>query len=69
MNRRLMALTLALGASLALSTSTLAAGGGQPPVDGASLARKVNEYEGQHRKVNEYEGQHRLVYEYEGQHR
>lgn len=33
-----------------------------------TLARKVNEYEGQHRKVNEYEGQHRKVNEYEGQH-
>lgn len=33
-----------------------------------SVERKVNEYEGQHRKVNEYEGQHRKVNEYEGQH-
>jgi hypothetical protein len=32
------------------------------------LARKVNEYEGQHLKVNEYEGQHLKVNEYEGQH-
>ena len=46
-------------------------------VQGANMdiARKVNEYEGQHltgeeltRKVNEYEGQHLKVNEYEGQH-
>ena len=45
--------------------------------ENADVARKVNEYEGQHMtseedvlsKVNEYEGQHRKVNEYEGQHR
>ncbi len=53
-------------AALILAAATL--GGTANP-----LARKVNEYEGQHfaRKVNEYEGQHfaRKVNEYEGQHR
>ena len=36
--------------------------------EGQHLTRKVNEYEGQHLKVNEYEGQHLKVNEYEGQH-
>jgi hypothetical protein len=57
MKHRLIAITIALGATLALSSTTLAADAS--PLSAASLSRKVNEYEGQHRKVNEYEGQHR----------
>ena len=65
MNKRLIALTAAVGMSLALTGTTLAASGDPsqwgfaPAVPAAAQTeRKVNEYEGQHRKVNEYEGQH-----------
>lgn len=54
-------------AAFALLAASLGLGAGV-----GTLARKVNEYEGQHltRKVNEYEGQHLAkVNEYEGQHR
>jgi hypothetical protein len=77
MNKRLIALTAAMGMSLALTGTTLAASGDPSQWGFAHAARaaraerKVNEYEGQHRqvgKVNEYEGQHRKVNEYEGQH-
>ncbi len=53
--------TLRTKISLGLATLAIAAaslGFGGYPTD--AIARKVNEYEGQHfaRKVNEYEGQH-----------
>lgn len=54
-------------AALALIAASFGLGASE-----GTLARKVNEYEGQHlaRKVNEYEGQHLAkVNEYEGQHR
>jgi hypothetical protein len=52
--------TLRTRITLAIAILTLAAASlGFSPA-GEAIARKVNEYEGQHfaRKVNEYEGQH-----------
>jgi hypothetical protein len=66
MNTLRMKIALGL-AALAITAASLGIG-----ADSDALARKVNEYEGQHIvKVNEYEGQHvasRKVNEYEGQH-
>ena len=52
----LQRIVLALAAALSFAAVTLSA-------STSPLARKVNEYEGQHfaRKVNEYEGQHRVA--------
>jgi hypothetical protein len=49
--------------TLGIATLALIAASLGPGIGNGALARKVNEYEGQHRvaKVNEYEGQHRSV--------